>query len=158
MNDSQKLKLQEMIKANDVEDQTNKIRELKHSELIRRDMIQMQILKKQESSLRIDSPEKFNELCVEKCNFLFSHYTDIFNKLKKDEINLQIFDKFLKILRQIENNEIDQHQGSFIIGNILKELYIDTVIRRDEKNNENCKNEVIEPIREISWSDFKKQI
>jgi hypothetical protein len=158
MNDFQKLKLQEMIKANDVEDQTNKIRELKHSDLIRRDMIQMQLLKKQASSLRIDSPDKFNELCVEKCNFLFSHYPDIFNKLKKDEINLQIFDKFLRVLKQVENNEIDQHQGSFIIGNILKELYIDTALRRDEKNSENSKSELVEPISNISWSDFKKQI
>ena len=158
MNDLQKLKLQEMIKVNDVEDQTNKIRELKHSDLIRRDMIQMEILKKQESSLRIDSPDKFNELCVEKCNFLFSKYTDIFNKLKKDEINLQIFDKFLRVLRQIENNEIDQHQGSFIIGNILKELYIDTALRRDEKNSETGKSELVKPISNISWSDFKKQI
>ena len=31
MNDNERLKLQEMITTNDVEDQTGKIRELKHS-------------------------------------------------------------------------------------------------------------------------------
>ena len=36
MNDQQRLKLNEMLKANDVEDQTDKIRELKHSKRIKK--------------------------------------------------------------------------------------------------------------------------
>ena len=38
MNPTERLKLQEMIKANNVEDQTARIRQLKHSEFIRRDV------------------------------------------------------------------------------------------------------------------------
>ena len=38
MNTTERLKLQEMIKANNVVDQTDKIRSLKHSSKIRRDV------------------------------------------------------------------------------------------------------------------------
>ena len=38
MNDKDRLQLQQMLKANDFEDQTSKIRTLKHSELIKNDV------------------------------------------------------------------------------------------------------------------------
>ena len=41
MNDQEKLQLQRMLKENDVENQTPKIRELKHSHLIKKDVEQM---------------------------------------------------------------------------------------------------------------------
>tara|TARA_Y100000816_G_C26064810_1_gene559545 strand:+ start:220 stop:693 length:474 start_codon:yes stop_codon:yes gene_type:complete len=157
MDNFQKLKLQEMIKANDVEDQTGKIRELQHSDLIRKDLIQLQLLKKTESELLKNDKEQFNNLCIEKCNFLFNNYTDIFNKIKKDELDLMLFDQFLKVLKRIENEEIDQHQGSFIIGEILKKLYVDTALRRSANNGEDV-NTVLEPSKQISWKEYKKQI
>jgi len=157
MDNFQKLKLQEMIKANDVEDQTGKIRELQHSDLIRKDLIQLQLLKKTESELLKNDKEQFNNLCIEKCNFLFNNYTDIFNKIKKDELDLMLFDQFLKVLKRIENEEIDQHQGSFIIGEILKKLYVDTALRRSVNNGEDV-NTVLEPSKQISWKEYKKQI
>ena len=45
MDDQQRLKLNEMLKANDVEDQTSRIRELKHSQKIKEDVETMQDLK-----------------------------------------------------------------------------------------------------------------
>ena len=38
MNDTQRLRLQEMIKVNNVEDQTNVIRELKHSSILKKEL------------------------------------------------------------------------------------------------------------------------
>lgn len=157
MDNFQKLKLQEMIKANDVEDQTGKIRELKHSDLIRKDMIQLQLLKKTNQELYKNNSEEFNNLCVEKCNFLFNNYTDIFNKIKKDELDLLLFDDFLKILKRIENKEIDQHQGSYIVGEILKKLYVDTALRRSNKNDSEV-DETLHPTNNVSWKEYKKQI
>lgn len=153
MDNFQKLKLQEMIKANDVEDQTSKIRELKHSDQIRKDIIQLQLLLTTKSSNEI---KIFDDLCVEKCNFLFNNYTEIFNKIKKNELDINMFDKFLKVLKRIENEEIDQHQGSFIIGEILKKIYVDSALRRSEKYTDEDV-QVLNPIN-ISWSEFKKQI
>ena len=47
MDNNQKLNLQKLIKDNDVKDNTDKIRELKHSFLINKDVIQIQKIKTQ---------------------------------------------------------------------------------------------------------------
>ena len=46
MNEEERLNLQRMISANDVEDQTEKIRETKHSDMIREQVKDLLILKK----------------------------------------------------------------------------------------------------------------
>ena len=55
-----------------------------------------------------------------------------------------------------ENGELDQHEGSFIVGKILKEIYIDSALKKAEKidNLYNQKEETIEPIN-ISWKNWK---
>ena len=82
MNDSQRLHLQKMIKANNVEDQTNLIRQLKHSVIIQNEVNNMVMLK---AKYRND-PDKLNTECMQECGFLFAYYTDLYNKIKKDEI------------------------------------------------------------------------
>ena len=47
MDDKQRLVLQEMITKNDVQDNTEKIRELKHSALIRRDIAKICNIKRE---------------------------------------------------------------------------------------------------------------
>ena len=38
------------------------------------------------------------------CNFLFTYYTDIYNKIRKDEIDLKILFKAFDVLRDIYKN------------------------------------------------------
>jgi len=156
MDDNQRLQLQNMIKVNNVEDQTELIRNLKHSQVLRNEINNMIMIK---SKYRGDD-EKITEECVNECNFLFTYYTDIFNKVKKDEIDITILNKFLDVLRRIENGELDQHEGSFLVGTLLKELYVDSAIKKADKLNEIYDNQVInEPkkaIVQMSWKQFKK--
>lgn len=156
MTDNQRLQLQNMIKANNVEDQTNLIRNLKHSELLKNDINALILLKaKHRNDL-----DKINEFALTECNFLFTYYTDIFNKIKKDEIDLGILFKFIDVLKKIENGLIDQHEGSFIVGTLLKELYIDSALKKADKlNEEHDKNTPKAQFKEpndISWKQFKK--
>ena len=131
MNPTERLKLQEMIKANNVEDQTARIRELKHSEKIRHDVSNyLQLVKKYPGS---QQKEFFKQACLNQCGFLFNNYTDIYNKMVKNELNLTILLEFVNVLRDIENGVMDQHEGSFKVGKILKELYIDTAMRKEQK-------------------------
>ena len=120
MNDKQRLQLQNMIKANNVEDQTQLIRDLKHSHILKNEINNMIMIKAKYRN----EPEKINIECMNECGFLFTYYTEIYNKVKKDEIDLNILNKFIDVLRQIEDGELDQHSGSFLVGTILKELYI----------------------------------
>ena len=154
MDDKQRLQLQNMIKANNVEDQTDFIRNLKHSQIIRTDVNNMIMIK---AKYRGDD-EKIHEECVNECNFLFTYYTDIFNKVRKDEIDILILNKFLDVLRQIEDGKLDQHEGSFLVGSILKELYVDSALRKADKLDEQNKEEKVEPKKpevQISWKQFK---
>ena len=48
-----------------------------------------------------------------------------------------IFNKFLDVLKRIEDGELDQHEGSFMVGTLLKELYIDSAIKKSEKLDTN---------------------
>ena len=154
MDENQRLLLQKMINENDVLDQTELIRNLKHSVILSNEINNMMMLK---AKYRNDI-EKMHFECMSECNFLYTYYTDIYNKIKKDEIDLSILNKFLNVLQQIEEGEIDQHEGSYLVGSLLKELYIDSALKKADKlNKENeGENEIVyrEPIS-ISWKQFK---
>ena len=154
MDDNQRLQLQNMIKTNNVEDQTNLIRDLKHSELLRNEINNLIMIK---AKYR-DDAERIHLESMNECNFLFTYYTDIYNKVKKDEIDLSILHKFLDVLQSIERGELDQHEGSFRVGTLLKELYIDSALKKADKLNQG-QDAPEEPKRSalnVSWKQYKQ--
>jgi hypothetical protein len=162
LNDQQKLDLKNMIKANDTEDCTEEIREKKQSTLIKNDVKQMMFLKQKYERLAKSNPNEFDKICVSQCNFLFNNYTDIYNKIKSDNLNLNIFGKFLDILKQIEDGELDQHEGSYLVGKYLKDIYVDSAMRQQEKLEKNDHKRRVQKKppsvseKKISYRDFKK--
>jgi hypothetical protein len=157
MNEKDRLQLQKMIKENDVEDQTNKIRTLKHSLLIKADVSKLAKIAFSKKELRISNVEKYNQMCMSECRFLYNNYTDIYNKVKSEELNLAILGRFLDVLSKIENEEIDQHEGSYAIGLLLKEMYIDSALKRASALDEKYEQEPAKKaISDITWSTFKK--
>jgi hypothetical protein len=162
MNSEERLNLQKMIKVNDVEDQTGLIRQTKHSDLIREQVKDLMYLKTKYPRLAKSNPGEFETMCLSKCQFLFNQYTDIFNKVNKGEIDFAILNQFLDVLKLIEDGKIDQHEGSFKVGKLLKHLYVDSALKKTEKmdeieNKKNSKKNNKEPVtpREISWHEFK---
>jgi len=145
MNFDERLKLQDMIKQNNVQDHTNKIRQLKHSSLLKKD-IELLLTLKNEST----------ENAMVECSFLFTYYTDLFNKIKKDEIDISILFTFLSVLKKIEDEEIDQHEGSYEVGMLLKKIYVDSALKKANKLNENPKETEYKGAQEnISWKEWK---
>jgi len=158
MNDSERLNLQKMIKANDAENNTHLIRSLKHSLKISEEVDKLLEIKRDYASLAKSNPEQFDQMCVNKCEFLFNFYTDIFNKVKKDEISLQILERLLNVLHTIEEGTLDQHEGSFEVGKLLKQIYIDSALRKADKlDKEHEKQEIEIPAEKISWAEFHKK-
>lgn len=153
MDDNQRLQLQNMIQANNVEDQTGLIRNLKHSGILRTQVAQLVLLK----SMYGDDAEKINIEGMSECNFLFTYYTDIYNKVRKGELDLQMLTKFLDVLKDIEDGVLNQHEGSFQVGSILKEMYVDSALKKAEKLNENNEPtpEPKKAVVNISWRQFK---
>ena len=158
LDDDQRLHLQKMIDANDVVDNTGNIKELKHSAKIRKDVEIMEKLKIKHQDLFLNNREKFEEITISSCNFLFFNYTDIYNKLLKDELNIQILNQFLDVLKKIEDGEVDQHEGSVLVGELLKKIYIDSALRRADKlDKEYGEKKIIKEPKDISWKKFKLQ-
>jgi len=152
MDDNARLQLNKMIKANDVENVTELIRELKHSHLLQADINALLKLK----AMYKNDVDKVHIEGMTACAFLFTYYTDIYNKIRKDEIDLSILNKFLNVLRRIEDGEIDQHDGAFIIGTLLKEMYVDSALKKADKLNNVVETpvQIVEPIK-ISWREFR---
>ena len=161
LNPQQKLDLAAMIKANETEDCTEEIRSKKQSVLIRNDVKQMVYLKQKYARLASSNPNEFDAMCVKQCNFLFNNYTDLYNKIKNDNLDLRILERFLDILKKIEDGELNQHEGSYLVGKHLKEMYIDSAIKTKEKNEAKDRRKKVQKKppgvgeKRISYKDFK---
>tara|TARA_B100000073_G_scaffold337452_1_gene333392 strand:- start:318 stop:806 length:489 start_codon:yes stop_codon:yes gene_type:complete len=158
MDNQDKVNLQKILQQNDIEETTDIIRTVKHSGEIKENITRMEELKKKYARLRKSNPKEFEQMCLKQCNFLFTHYTNIYNKLYKDELNLTIMAQFITVLKEIEDENIDQHEGSYKIGELLKKIYIDSALRQGEKIDNKAKKGKKPsklPVKNISWKEFK---
>ena len=65
----------------------------------------------------------------------------------------------MDVLRQIEDGQLDQHEGSFLVGTILKELYVDSALKKSKKMDDLYEKDKVEqkqPEINITWKQFKK--
>ncbi len=162
MNVTEKLNLKKMLEQNkEYVDHTEDIRRLKHSGLLLDSMRDIEKLKRSNVELRNAEPEKFVDMCKSAAPLMYNLYTDLFNRLVKDELNLAIMIKLVRILEMIEYGQIDQNEGSVMVGKILKELYVDSAVRcgdnLDKANSEQTVVEKTEP-KKIRWSEWKKTL
>jgi hypothetical protein len=161
LNHQQRLDLAALIKANETDDCTEEIRSKKQSLLIKNDVKHMILLKQKYERLSKSNPNEFDAICVKQCNFLFNNYTDLFNKVKNDNLDLNILEKVLDILKKIEDGELNQHEGSYLVGKYLKEMYIDSALKTKEKLEAKERNKKIpkKPCanveKKISYKDYK---
>ena len=164
LSDKERLNLQEMVKSYGADDNTKKIRELKHSKIIKENVEVLMNLKKKYSRMVLNDKKSFEKVAMKHCNFLWSNYTNIFNRLLKDEINVNILYKFIQKLKDIEEGIVDQHEASVDVGKILKEMYVDSALRREKKFEEeeikkgNKKKKMErKPVKNITWAKFKSR-
>ena len=100
MDPTDRLNLQRMIKENDVEETTDLIRNVKHSKQIRDNVRALERLRDENAEMAANNPEDFDDMCIFHCGFLFNHYTDIYNKVKKNELDMTILENFLDVLEK----------------------------------------------------------
>ena len=149
--------MKSLMDSDDYVNNTERIRELKHSELILEDIGKLCRIKKDHFHMRMVEEEKYNHLCATSAPFLFSNYTDIFRKVLKDELDMKLMVDFIGILKQIEEGHLDQYDASVKVGTILRDLYVDSAIRRgDNLDKERGATEpvFVEP-KSVSWKDYK---
>ena len=138
MDSNQRLHLQKMITTNNVEDNTGLIRQLKHSLVLRENVNNLIMLK----AKYMDDPDSLHLEGMSECTFLFTYYTDLYNKI-----------------RDIEDGKLDQHEGAYEFGTLLKQIYVDSALKKAEKINAatgETEPEYKGPQVDVSWSQFKK--
>jgi len=164
MNSEQEKVLNRLIKENDVQDNTEKIKSLKHSSQIRNDIAVIQNIKRQNKSKDFKT---LDEEAIHKCSFLYKNYPNIYNKMLKDEIDIKVMYTFLDELSKIENGTQNQHEASYNIGMLLKSLYVDKKIGVDSSssNQKNSKSNpkkkkkgLLKPSKShMSYAEYKKK-
>jgi hypothetical protein len=160
MNPQEKIDLKKLVKnmPDEYVDNTDGIRSLKHSRLIHADILKMEQLKKDNADMILSNPVNFREVCEAECIFLFYKYTDIFNRLLRDEIDLAIMEKALNVLLQIEEGQIDQQEGSVIVGKLFHEIYVDSALRRSDNLEKTVESKPKYEGRSVSWKEYKAKI
>jgi len=157
--DSMKQHLDNLMRDEDISHSTDRIRELKHSSKIRGDLERLIALRQQHSRA---APETFRRMALARCAFMHEHYTDILFKLIKNEADINLVIKFTDLLAAIENGQLNQHEASFQVGTILKKMYIDSVLKRDElrKQEEEAKRARKKgkgPVKKLSYSQWSER-
>ena len=85
IDDETRLKFNELLKESNASDNTEKIRKLKHSSKIKEQISIMLDIKRKYSRLDRKTQDKMIDT---QCNWMFSNYFNLFNKLKKDELDI----------------------------------------------------------------------
>ncbi len=155
MDSKDRLNLKKLITEYKPEETTNKIRDLKHSMKIKNDVETIILTKRKYANLKKDTIER---MCSNKASFLFNNYYNIYNRLMKDQLNLEILGRLIMVLKSIEEGRYDQHEASTIVGQILKEMYIDSALRGEKTKSKSGKAERKKKGKNVSWNDFKKTL
>lgn len=164
LSDKDRLNLQNMVKSYGADDNTKKIRDLKHSKKIKENVEVFINLKRRYKRMYLNDKKGFDKIASSHCNFLWVNYTNIYNRLLKDELDFKILLAFIDKLKEIEDGEVDQHEASVDIGKILKKMYVDSALKREKKfeeeeikNGNKKKIKEKKPARNISWAKFKSK-
>ena len=157
IDDETRLKFNELLKESDASDNTEKIRKLKHSSKIKEQVSIMMDIKKRYS--RLDK-KTLDKMIDTQCNWLFTHYFNLFNKLRKDELDIQILGQFVNALKAVEDGDMDQHEASVRVGQVLKKLYIDSALKKDKKEEarreRQRKKKPVNRKAKLTWAQYKK--
>jgi len=154
-----KMNLKNLVSKMGAEDNTDNIRKWRHSTKIRDDIRILDTLTQEKFDLRITDPETYSKTCIDAAPFLYEHYQDLFKRMIKRELDLTIMTKLLVILRLIEDEKVDQHEGAAMFGKILKELYIDSAVKQgDNLDKERVNEDQVEKNvgKTISYKEYKK--
>jgi hypothetical protein len=146
--------LKQMLEHSNFVDHTDEIRNVKHSEEIQRCVLRILELKRDHGTM---TPIEFDNMVMLECSFLFRHYMELYNIIIKEDIDTTLMLELLNVLKQIEHGDLSQHEGSFLVGKRLKEIYIDSKLKKTIASDEIHRHE-FKPHLKMSWKDFKNNI
>lgn len=111
------------------------------------------------ASANIMTDEQIMEECHNRGPFLYTHYNDLFQRIMRDELDLDILFQLLNTLKDIEDGDIDQETGSVRVGKILYNMYVDSRNRQDAKKDavSTAVSTADTTAASMSWKEYKSQ-
>ena len=159
LSEQDKVQLAQMVSQSNAENYTKEIRDAKNSGKIKKSIeIMLEFMEKNEELLNSNKDE-FERQLLEKDNILFFDYFQLYNKILKKQVDLSLLNEMLTVLKKIEDGKLDQHEGSVVVGRLLKTIYIDSVVKENMDNdkkaldNKNFPNQG----KTLSWREFKNK-
>lgn len=157
LTDNDRIQLENMLRENEVEDTTRKIRELKHSSKLLASVKLIERMKKQYPRMVKTNYEQFEKMVRTRDeHWMWTHYTNIYHKLMKNQLNPSVLYSMVAVLQKIENNELTQHEASVAVGRMLKQIYIDGVIH-DTPDTQRNQRKQQRKMKKIDWSEYKQR-
>merc|ERR1711935_962582 len=101
--------LDNLVNDTNIEQTTEKIRELKHSTNIKQCVNDILCIQKDYARLPY---ARIEDIAKSRCQFLLVNYRDIFYKVLKKEIDVSLLFRFIGILEKIEKGILNQHEAS----------------------------------------------
>lgn len=161
ISNQERIDLKRLLDTMECENNTDTIRKVKHSSKIQQSVMDLVNYKKNHTELLETDQEQYDKGARDSVPFLYENYADIFKKILRDEIDFQILSKLLYVLGAIEEEKVDQHEGSVLVGRILKELYLDSAVKHGENLDKKYKTDddnrpATKPEKLISWRQYKE--
>jgi len=151
LSSNEQFQLRKILENSKVDDHTDAIRTNKHSAEIRRCIEHIVAMKGEFPGLYREDKKQFEDLVLKEAGFLFFNYMSIYNLVLKD-VDVAVLHRLLDMLKLIEDEKCDQHEASVLVGKLLKEMYVDTMLKdiqdRDDK-------EAPAEHLDISWAEYK---
>lgn len=154
LTDNDRIQLENMLRENQVEDTTRKIRTLKHSSKLLASVKLIERMKKQYPRMLKTNYEQFESMVRTRDEqWMWTHYTNIYHKLMKNQLNPSILYSMVTVLQKIENDELTQHEASIAVGRMLKQIYIDGVIH----DTPDTQRKQQRKMKRIDWREYKQR-
>jgi hypothetical protein len=104
------------------------------------------------AQLKEDNPEEYLRVFQKECNYIYTKFPDVFDRVVKNDMNLDVFEKIVMILKLIEDGKVNQSEASALVGKLSQRLFFQPATASQPK-----------PVQEeqevktgMSWKEFKQ--
>ena len=140
--------------AENYEDNTSGIREAKHSSPLLADIRRMGPLRKKYAELKEKSMDDYLAIFQRECKYIYTQFPDVFDRVVKNDMNLDVFEKIIMILKMIEDGKVNQSEASALVGKLSQKLFFQKEAQEAISGATTTKEEQENP-RGMSWKEFK---
>ena len=81
--------------------------------------------------------------------------------IQEEDLDLQMIAAYKEGMQELEDGDVDQHEASVKIGQVLKEMYIDSALKTEkqyEAKNKKHKKKYKKPEKKITWEEYKRMV